>query len=262
VIIDVNVYLSRWPFRRLPLDETPRLVERLVKWGVTQAWVGSFDSLLHRDIEGVNARLAAECAAWPKGLLIPFGAVNPMLPDWREDLRRCQEKYHMPGIRLHPNYHGYTLDEPICKELFKEAADRGLIVLLALKMDDERVRHPLVRVTDVDPKPLPELAAAHPNLRLVLLNGTRGSRPASPLMGAKNVFFEIAMLEGVAGIEKLLRDGRMPLERLLFGSHCPWYSLEAAILKLRESELSDDQREAITHGNAERLLGAGTGPKA
>lgn len=254
MIIDVNVYLSRWPCRRLPLDETPRLVERMKKFGIGQAWVGSFDALLHRDIEGVNARLAAECAAWPKGLLIPFGAVNPMLPDWREDVRRCQEVYHMPGVRLHPNFHGYTLDQPICEELLAEAEQRGLVVQLALCMDDDRVRHPLLRVEDVDPKPLPGLFKAHSNLRLVILNGTRGGRPAAPLSGQQNVFYELAMLESVAGIEKLLRDGRFPLEQLLFGSHCPWYNLDSAVLKLQESELTDAQREAITCGNARRLL--------
>jgi len=259
VIIDVNVYLSRWPCRRLPLDETPRLVERMKKLGIGQAWVGSFDALLHRDIEGVNARLAAECAAWPAGLLVPFGAVNPMLPDWREDVRRCHEVYHMPGVRLHPNYHGYTLDDPICDALLQEAEARDLIVQLPLVMDDDRVRHPLLRVENVDSKPLPALIKAHPQLRFVILNGTRGGRPAAPLAGEKNVFYEFAMLEGVAGIEKLLRDVRFPVEQLLFGSHCPWYNLDSAVLKLQESELTGAQREAITHGNARRLLATGAG---
>lgn len=257
MIIDVNVYLSRWPCRRLPLDETPRLVARMKKLGIGQAWVGSFDALLHRDIEGVNRRLAAECAAWPKGLLVPFGAVNPMLPDWREDLRRCQEVYHMPGIRLHPNFHGYRLDEAVCEAILKEAEARGLIVQFPLRMDDERVRHPLLRVDDVDPNPLPAIFKAHPGLRLVILNGTRGSRPATPLTGQKNVYYEFAMLEGVAAIEKLLRDCRFPLDHLLFGSHSPWYNPDAAVLKLQESELTEAQREAIAEANARRLLSAG-----
>ena len=45
-MIDTNVYLSRWPFRRLPLDETPALVAKLHEQGVEQAWAGSFDAVL------------------------------------------------------------------------------------------------------------------------------------------------------------------------------------------------------------------------
>ena len=45
-LIDTNVTLSRWPCRRLPLDETPALVARLRSQGVKQAWAGSFDGLL------------------------------------------------------------------------------------------------------------------------------------------------------------------------------------------------------------------------
>jgi len=254
MIVDVNVNLSRWPFRRLPCDETPKLIEKLQASGVRQAWAGSFDGLLHRDVDGVNSRLAEECGKQRAGLLVPFGSVNPKLPDWREDVRRVAEKYHMPGILLHPNYHGYTLDDPVFAELLTLAERRGLIVELAVRMEDTRTQHPLVQVPDVDLKPLADLVAARPKLRLVLLNAMKALRGPllDGLMKARNVYVEIAMLEGVGGISKLLEG--FPLERLLFGSGLPFFNIESALLKLRESELTREQTAAITQGNAQRLL--------
>ncbi len=254
MITDVNVNLSRWPFRRLPCDEPARLAERLEACGVTQAWAGSFDGLFHKDLGGVNARLAEDCRKVPAGLLRPFGAVNLALPDWREDLRSCHEDYHMPGIRLHPNYHGYRLDDPLFAELLAEAERRGLIVELAIRMEDPRMQHPLMRVPDVDTGPLPALLASRPGLRLVLLNALGPLRGAAitSLVGAGQVYFEISTLEGVGGIGSLL--DRFPLDRLLFGSHLPYFLLESAILKLQESDLSAGQVKAITRENAARIL--------
>lgn len=255
-LIDVNVYLSRWPFRRTPDDEPAALVEKLRSHGVVQAWTGSFDSLLHRDLGAVNERLAADCRAAGEGLLLPFGAVNPRLPDWEEDLRRCHEEFGMPGVRLHPNYHGYKLDDPLVPPLLSQAAERGLIVQLAVTMEDERTQHPLVQVAHVDLAPLAEIVKRTPKLRLVLLNAFRSLRPEvrDQLVAAGQVYFEIATLEAVGGVEKLI--GQIPGERILFGSYAPLFYFESALLKLQESLLGNVQLAAIREMNAKRLLAA------
>src|SRR4051794_25271388 len=59
--VDVNVSLFQWPCRRLPLDRTEALVAKLRQHGFGAAWAGSFEGILHRDLGGVNQRLADEC---------------------------------------------------------------------------------------------------------------------------------------------------------------------------------------------------------
>ncbi len=139
-MIDANVNLHRWPFRRLAGDDPGDLVARLRAKGVTQAWAGSFEGLLHRDMAGVNARLAAACREHGPEFLVPFGCINPKLPYWQEDVRRCQEDHRMVGIRVYPNYHGYALDDPAFAKLLSVAANRNLVLQIALNMEDPRTQ--------------------------------------------------------------------------------------------------------------------------
>jgi len=253
-LVDVNVNLGRWPLRRLPCDEPGRLVAKLRSRGVTQAWAGSFDAVLHKDLGAVNARLADDCQRHGRGLLLPFGSINPKSPGWEMDFERCVEVHHLRGIRLHPNYHGYRLDDPAFARLLKLAAEHRVIVQLALLMEDERMMHPRLRVAPVDPAPLAALAGQITGLRLMLINalGALRGEPLRDLITAKGICVEISMLEGVGGIGGLLNQVRA--ERILFGSHAPLFYFEAAELKLRESFLTPGQTRAICRGNANRLL--------
>jgi predicted TIM-barrel fold metal-dependent hydrolase len=253
-LVDVNVSLFRWPCRRVAGDETRVLAARLRAQGVSQAWAGSLEGLLHKDLAAVNERLIVECRQQGRGLLVPFASVNPMLPDWEDDLRRCAEVHRVRGVRLHPNYHGYKLSDPVFARLLRRATERGLIVQLALLMEDERMMHPLLRVPPVDPAPLLELVKATAGLRLVLLNALQALRgeALARLVEAGDVYVEIATLEGVGGVANLLQ--RVPVSRVLFGSHAPLFYFESAALKLKESPLSAGQLQALRTQNARRLL--------
>jgi predicted TIM-barrel fold metal-dependent hydrolase len=262
-LIDCNVHLFEWPFRRLKYDRTETLLTKLRKHRIAQAWAGSFEAILHKQLDASNRRLAEECRTHGQSLLIPIGSVNPAWPDWEEDLRRCHEQYHMPGVRLYPAYHGYTLDHPEFIRLLGEAAKRGLLVQIALRLEDERVHHPAIDVPAVDPSPLAGAWKKTPGTKVQLINA------AGPLLGnhvatlvrETQITFDVAAVEGNGGVGRLIEGknpsyrGAIPVERLAFGSHAPFFPCESALMKLFESPLSLEQLTKIMRENARRLIG-------
>ncbi|MEO2013004.1 MAG: amidohydrolase family protein [Fuerstiella sp.] len=251
-VIDTNVSLFQWPFRRLPLSQTDALLQKLRAHGIDKAWAGSFEGLLHRDVAGVNSRLAAECQKYGSTVLVPFGTVNPVLPDWEEDLRRCHEEHHMPGIRLHPNYHGYSLEDPRFERLLHLASERRLVVQLATAMEDQRTQHPLLHVADVDLTPLPDVIRRVPGARLEILNHKATGAVFVSLIKNPGVYFDISRVNATDGVARVARS--LPAGRVLFGTHAPFLIYESAMIKVYESNLTETESEAILRQNAETLL--------
>lgn len=257
-LIDTNVNLGAWPFRRMPSVDPAELAAMLRRGGVTEAWVGTLDGLLHKDLAAANQRLIEACRE-SRGLFQPFGSVNPTLPGWERDLDRCATIHRMRGIRLHPNYHGYTLADPRFARLLTAATERQLLVQIAVLMEDERMMHPRLRVAPVDVTPLAAVIEATPGVRLMLLNalGTVRGAPLRRLLAAGTIGVEIATLEGVGAVGSLLAE--LPPGRAMFGSNGPQFYFEAAALKLVESDLDAGQRRAVRFENAaqfSRLPGA------
>ncbi len=263
-IIDTNVHLFDWPFRKLKYSETGELVAKLRKHRITSAWAGNFEALLHRQFDAANRRLAEECKRFGDGMLFPFGSVNPNGPDWEEDLVRCHERYAMPGIRLFPGYHGYTLDHPQFLRLLALATERGLLVQISLRMEDERVHHPALHAPVVEAGPLIDVLKKLPKARVQLLNSTTALREnrTRELVEQTSVTFDISSLEEDGGVGRLI-DGthtryRVPVavDRLLFGSYAPFFPVESALFKLFESPFDLGQLQSLMRGNAQRLLAA------
>ncbi len=253
-LIDSHVYVFQWPFRRIPNAKPKELVDSLKKSGVTCAWAGSLEALLHRDIASVNARLYDECRKYGDGFLVPCGTVNPTLPDWTEDFRRCVENHKMRVVRLFPGYHGYTLDMPEVGRLLALAGEAGIGVQIVVEMEDARAQHPLFPVKPVDVTPLSRWLDDFLALRLMLLNCHRAvpAQQLAKLVATGRVYVDLGMLEGMAGLERL--TSVIPIERICFGSYAPVFYFASALLKLAESRLSGANLDAICYHNAEEFL--------
>lgn len=247
-IVDTHVYLGRWPFRHVGAETAAELSKLLKSAHVSTAWAGTFEGLLHKDISGANQRLVDTCRE-AEAVLVPFGTVNPMLPDWEEDVRRCHEVFRMPGIRLHPNYHGYTLSDVCFTRLLKRAAARKLIVQLVAWLDDKK-RPCLKPVPPVDLAPLAEKTAAVPSVRLIVLNGSVAAdeKWLRSVVPRKDVSLDFTKLEGTNAVRKLVN--MLSSDRVVFGSGAPLLSVDETVTKLALCGLSGAEVRAISCGNA------------
>ena len=254
-ISDTHVYLGHWPHRQLPGEDLASLVAELRRNEISQAWVGSFDGLFHKDLAGVNQRLAETCKRVDEGMLIPFGTINPTLPEWEDDVRRCHVAHHMPGVRLHPSYHGYTLEDPRFARLLGLAAVRGLIVQLVTWMEAER--HLLLnpREPEVDVRPLTKKIAPLPRLRIILANYYHTSQDESmrTLLKNEQIYVDFARASDPKEIKQLI--DQLP-ERVILGSCAPLHYAKDPMSKLNGLRLTSDIHLKIARANATALLTA------
>ena len=262
-IVDTNVNLFEWPFRKMKYGDTASVLKKLRQHRITKMWAGSYEAVFSKSIDITNERLARECRDNGKGALIPFGTVNPIWPDWEEDVRRCHEVHKMPGIRLYPAYQGYDLTHENFGKLVSLAAKRGLIIQIAGNLEDTRVQHPIVASREISFQPVVDAMKANPKAKVQLLNWNEhvNNELLKKLVLETTVMFDIAWLESTGGLARLM-DGNswfgvrtpVPVDRILFGSYAPFFPVESALMKLFESPLSLEQLKSVMNINANHFF--------
>ena len=158
-MIDVNAWIGGYPFRHLPHPEPEVLARVLAREGARGAWVGYLPSAFHRDPAPGNALLYEALA--PHETLRPAPSIRPDWPRWERELRDAAER-GAPAVRAYPVQWGMGPGDPALARLADACAEAGLAVLLTVRFEDLRQRHPL----DV----APDLGAPHVR---ALVRGTR-----------------------------------------------------------------------------------------
>ena len=104
-----------------------------------------------------------------------------------------------------------------------------------------------------------------PNSKVQLLNAFNATEPLRGRAGQRliertQVTIDLSHVEGQGGLGKLIAGDRdsgrppLPVERVVFGSHAPYFPCESAVFKLFESPLDRPVLEKVIRGNAERFL--------
>lgn len=249
MIIDTNCSIGEWPFRRLAYSTAAGFLDLMDRHGVAQAWVGSFESIFYRDMAAAN-RLLRERIQGHEDRLIPWATINPNFPGWENDLAEAVGE-GMAGVRLYPNYHGYNLPDDCAADLLALLAEQQLPVAIYYKVVDERLHHwhCLVPPTELY---LDTLLDGFPSLKLLLCGfGLPFAEQHAGLIRAHRVYLEISRLEGVEGVRHLCET--IGSDRVLLGSHAPYFYMQAAHLKIVEAGLEEDEILKLLYQNANAI---------
>jgi predicted TIM-barrel fold metal-dependent hydrolase len=255
--IDAHAYVGPWAFRHLAHAEPDALLRRLDRAGVEQALVSATEGILFKDPLSANRPLAARLPG-REDRLRPLATLNPALPGWEADWETTLAELRPRGLRLHPGHHGYSPADPEAGRLIDAATRAALPVFVVVRIEDERVHHPLARVQPVTVAALAACVRARPSARFVLC-GVRLAEVSSLLSrapGASNYAVDVSHLQHPLDALDRLRE-LLPAERIWLGSGAPFLMPEAALYKVAMARLSEPEREAILSGNAARALRGG-----
>lgn len=200
--------------------------------------------------------------------LVWFGCVHPYAENWKEELERVAAA-GLKGIKLHPQYQGFMIDDIRSIRVLEKCGELGLIVVNhsgkepaypgVYNSDPKQIRNALKQAGPVT------FVGAHmgalqcwdeafdmygdlPNVYLETSWGLRSLK-----QGERGYYSQEALgLMTPETFVKLVRD--FGADRVVFGSDIPWRGQKQTVEGIQALPLTKEEKELILHKNAEKLL--------
>lgn len=186
------------------------------------------------------------------GAVIAFGSVHPDAPDALDELDRIREA-GLLGVKFHPEYQGFFIDDSRLFPLYDKCRSLGLIMSFHAGRD----------------LGFPDTLMAPPHRSRRMLDNFPGARVVLAHMGGAMLYDDV--LDCIAGTDCYLDTSfslhslskgmaekiiaKHGAEKVLFGSDCPWEPSCDSFDFLDSLHLPDSQKEMIFGTNAQHLLG-------
>jgi hypothetical protein len=249
--IDASAFLGRWPFR--PIEGTVAKLQAMMRAnGLEQAVVSSFEGLFYADPEPANEEILRKISG-RKGLWAA-PTLNLRIADWREQAKVLAGNPQVRAVLVAPTFHGYEVSA--CEEAARVAASHELVLIVQVRLEDERHLSPVLELPAASVKEIVSVAASVPKARIVvsaarltevLEVGGAGPRPA-----LKNLWFGMSHFDGLDCIRRACQA--VGAKRLLLSTSWPFFYAKSGVLKVEEAEVAVPSRGAVFGANARRAF--------
>ncbi len=252
--IDVNAFVGSYPYRRVPGTSPEGVLGAMDRVGIDQAWVTHLPGLFWRDPAEGNAWLLETAARHDR--LRPVPSVHPGLAGWRETVRLAADA-GAPAVRADPTFYGIEPAGAAMRALAAACGEAGMPLVLAVRLEDGRQRHPNDRAPELPAAAVRALIRSHPRVRLLVTHADRpfveevhfGSTPEE----AERLWWDICWIWGPPEDHLQTLLGTIGASRFLLGTGQPLRLPENAGAKLDLLDISDADRTAIESGNVGAL---------
>lgn len=255
--IDVNAWIGSYPYRRIAGGSPEFLLDEMRRNAIDRAWVSHLAAVFWRDPTEGNAELYR--VAERHSQLAPVPAVHPGLANWEAVLTEARER-GAAAVRVDPLFYGISPADPAVVAVLRRAGQLGLPVMLAVRLEDGRQRHPNDGAGDLTPAHLRGLIRSDSSVRLIVTQADRdcveqvvfGATPEE----ADRMLWDVTAIWGppMDDLQHLLAT--VGADRFCFGTGLPLRLAESTIAKLDLLTVSAADRAAIEGGNARRFSGS------
>lgn len=182
--------------------------------------------------------------------IVAFGSIHPDAPDALEELERIRAA-GLKGVKLHPEYQQFYVDEERMKPIYKKISSLGLITIFHAGHDYgfappyHCMPGNLHRALKWFDSPV---VAAH-------WGGEGCGQEVLEKLCGENLWFDLSFGYGAMPrpIAQAIVEKHGP-DRLLFGSDMPWHRPAWEMRLLNTLDLSEEDRQNIFWRNAANLL--------
>ncbi len=253
-VTDVSAFIGNYPYRQLSNATPDWLLWQLDRMHVEEAWVGYLPALLQRDPRPGNEMLV-QAVGRQASRLRPVPTIDPTLPGWEDDINAALQ-IRAPAIRAYPMHKGLDPAGGEMRVLAAALATAGLPLVLTVRFEDLRQRHPLDTTPDLPASAIRTLIRCDPEIRVLVTHADRamveevhfGLTPGE----SRRVLWDFSWIWGPPENHLRLLFETVGVDRFTFGSGMPLRIPDAALAKLDLLRLTDSDRFALLGENLDR----------
>jgi len=196
----------------------------------------------------INDFIAASVQAHPDRF-IGFGSLHPEHPEVEKELDRMLT-LGLSGVKLHPDFQHFLLDDPKAVRMFQAMAERKLPLLVHTGDTRYPYSEPERMARALDQVPGLTAICAH------LGGWSRWDAAWKVLAGRENVYVDCCSSLYALGAEEAVEViHHYGADRVFFGTDYPMWNPKEEVARFMALPLTDAEREMILHRNFERFIG-------
>lgn len=259
MLIDVNSFIGHWPFRQVTHNTCGSRVQLMRQFGIDISVISSLNGVFYKNSQSANEELYKDWKSSRKfeSKLIPFAVINPIYAGWKDDLEKSVGQMGMRGVRIHPLYHHYDLNNKNCIDLVKRTRDLGLPVAFSLRIVDKRVSSWMDINEEWSLKDVLPIIKEVPDAKYMILNLVNSLELSDD---EKSILKKADILMDTSGRALTHLEKLLPVygnDKFGYGTNSPILEPFTGLLRiesLKPEEAGESTKDLLRYGNAKKIL--------